>query len=1383
MTPAFASQVFERAVDDMGFFEQIGTFIGESAAITKIVTLPFQVVGKVVNSIEKVVSSNRRLLHRRVYGKGTSVPFRIDTIGGKVARSKDYALTHEISVQQAAKELALKNNSEGAFAKFTANRIAKFVNKKYNTNEVGLAYTVANDKIAEKSVQLKSARINGQDDFAETLSNEIGILKAERNWLLYKQAGANAIQLGLNPTQDLNIAFIQAAGRNIFKDFYNNDSGAMGEGLALAATLGIGGLKRLYNLQTKIKIPIVGDVVENAAFKSKLLIENLANIVLLGHGSGMLINPNLRSLNDMKSQLNIGDSGVRTIDNFVKNILKLPKQMKQADGQLVVDSLVKSMMESFSDIHLITKDIPEQFRGKIQNSLVLSLADASGLAIFQGYGLSLKLDALSYSKTQIKNLQRSVQDNISSQVSGEKRLNNFSAIVDDLNANILEMEQGGANVKPEILERLKTMSKSYESAARTAKVQFMESQYDQVNEINQFLAELSNPQNSELLKYYTQGDGGDNLLISLFTLRSRAENHIKTSSLDAAPTSATVEASVESMDLSQSQRNILKSKDNVAELALNLTESIVESNRRLVLTQTQSSAISNAGSTIKSFINITEAASATRVDKAYQAISGNQTIDFTRTSERVFDLFSVFAKQYDMDIARISNITTSPLLGSVAGRKLLTNIEQGSKRGMLKLFNDPDVLSMLNSTKGDKDAPFENGQQILDFFRQEATTNSAVRTRFGLGEDDTISNFQLLLHIKDQKGLNFNAEDLSFLTSPKEMEALRQSFQTFSKSNNDQVKGLGISMVKLIDEDFRTWTGTLNVDDYNKVIKARWTHRLEKQRFDENTMGDQLKKLMKGSPIKFVSSDGTMIDLTSKDLTKVFDPLIDAILKPSDKTQMFVETEMKRLIATFIPSKMPDNLLVKVGGKYVEPTESQVASMIATEFDLTTPEGIQGLTALRHLLSSLIKSRFIQSKGMDNVATQIKSGAEPDLLKMTSGKVEVPDLAGLNIPKSLPLPSGGQFKNHQDYIEKIESLIQVNVKHPSLGPEPISMPAFNLSALRTEEDITNAVMANKNFEEAHKEYFKLVKAESDKLDNVLLKEVEVKQQEAYQRTMLYRDQMDGDAFFNNIIMQGNPNSMDIYIRDIDNLVVAGKITQEQRDKTLQSLVVDVLRAAGGENRTGKTFKYYDGKKRNVTSYATPEVPFDLLTGFGDINKDGTRSALSIQSEKFKTLMNAAGVTEEQHKLFEALYRHGVKIDAEGVLKRAADTKIKGKGSNSGFTLNNTLSKAFNIARGMVSKEYVMAEMAIRYASLADGAVLNTIMNDEKVTNILTNLLTDPTKVLKDDADYFVKAIIKFSAVALRNIGLNHDSGFDKLNYWVAKGVTYPQTKKESGSIR
>jgi uncharacterized protein (UPF0147 family) len=98
---------------------------------------------------------------------------------------------------------------------------------------------------------------------------------------------------------------------------------------------------------------------------------------------------------------------------------------------------------------------------------------------------------------------------------------------------------------------------------------------------------------------------------------------------------------------------------------------------------------------------------------------------------------------------------------------------------------------------------------------------------------------------------------------------------------------------------------------------------------------------------------------------------------------------------------------------------------------------------------------------------------------------------------------------------------------------------------------------------------------------------------------------------------------------------------------------------------------------------------------------------------------------------------------------------------------------------MVSTEYVMAEMAIRYAALADGAILNTIMNDERVSNTIRNLMNDPTQVLEADADYFVRAMIKFSANAIKNIsGITHDTGYNEENYWKSMGVVYPTQRNQ-----
>jgi len=103
---------------------------------------------------------------------------------------------------------------------------------------------------------------------------------------------------------------------------------------------------------------------------------------------------------------------------------------------------------------------------------------------------------------------------------------------------------------------------------------------------------------------------------------------------------------------------------------------------------------------------------------------------------------------------------------------------------------------------------------------------------------------------------------------------------------------------------------------------------------------------------------------------------------------------------------------------------------------------------------------------------------------------------------------------------------------------------------------------------------------------------------------------------------------------------------------------------------------------------------------------------------------------------------------------------------------------------MVSKEYVMAEMAIRYSAMADGAILNTIMNDERVASTILNLMNDPTRVLEADADYFVKAIIKNSATALRNtLQLEHDTHYNAENYWKSKNVVYPTTVKEQRGNR
>jgi hypothetical protein len=498
---------------------------------------------------------------------------------------------------------------------------------------------------------------------------------------------------------------------------------------------------------------------------------------------------------------------------------------------------------------------------------------------------------------------------------------------------------------------------------------------------------------------------------------------------------------------------------------------------------------------------------------------------------------------------------------------------------------------------------------------------------------------------------------------------------------------------------------------------------------------------------------------------------------------------MKRFISTFASTseQLPANILVKgPDGKLLEPTNEQLSGMVEPVFDITTPDGVAGLKALSSTLQSLMYSRFIQTKGMFNVANQIKNGEAIDLNKMKAGNLVISDTAGLNIPKAVPLPN--QFKNYEEYITAMENLITVNVRklNKDTGKlETVPLPAFDVRAmLKAEENVTNAIMSSKKFKETHKQFFQLVDQEAQVTKSAAVKQMEVEQSEVYKRSRLYKENMSGDSFFEDVIMKGDPNSVDLYIEDINRLVDAGEMTIEQSQKILKTLVTDVLRYSGGESKNGATFKFYNGQNIPVSSYQTPEVPYALLTGADDLAEDGTRTALSMQSEKFNALMDAAGITDDQREVLISMYRHSTKMDARGVLARSGMSsdmggKAKLGGPSPAFTLNNTLSKAFNIARGMVSTEYVMAEMAIRYAALADGAILNTIMNDERVSNTILNLMNDPTQVLEADADYFVRAMIKFSANAIKNVtGVNHDNGYNEESYWKSMGVVYPTQRKQ-----
>jgi hypothetical protein len=57
--------------------------------------------------------------------------------------------------------------------------------------------------------------------------------------------------------------------------------------------------------------------------------------------------------------------------------------------------------------------------------------------------------------------------------------------------------------------------------------------------------------------------------------------------------------------------------------------------------------------------------------------------------------------------------------------------------------------------------------------------------------------------------------------------------------------------------------------------------------------------------------------------------------------------------------------------------------------------------------------------------------------------------------------------------------------------------------------------------------------------------------------------------------------------------------------------------------------------------------------------------------------------------------------------------------------NEIISRAFNLARGMVSPAYVTAEMLLRIASTNNIEVTRLVLQDKEVANVFSELMIDP----------------------------------------------------------
>ena len=1398
--PSFASKLFEYSIDELNFFEQLAVFMGENIIGGKILTVPFKVAGDAIRG-------TRRLINKT---NGNDLPYNLLSKAEQIKLAKAYASTHNVIPALAAKELALKNRNINWYTKWSASRLGKRVGRQVSVSDSSEKMIGYNTKIKELQHKVETAYLNNEPQrVLDGLHLELKDAYEIRNWTNFKIKGANMINWGLNPKLELSAGLMQMFGRNSF-------GGPEGEAIGIGAYLLFGGVKSVFKLDYGMdSIPFVGGMIDRKVWQVKAGMEDFGSLFLKDKVfrdalRGYVADPNVRALKELKNKIGLSSGAVTTINKFAKSVSNLEPDQ--------ANFIVKNLTDTFDDIDQMTKNLPDGEKQITQELLMTSISEAAGINVFHGLALASDLRGGRLGNWQIKRMTKKVRNKIQVQIDGEKRIQSLSTTITRLDAQIQRLEDSNfAEVDAEAFANMKLTRDMYQSVIENSRKEMNLLVEENGAEASNIIEQLINPQSGLINQYAGRGSG--DLLKELFLLKRKAnlkakefdefgstdtveiydmDGNVKSKngvvdtdfnqgvaqdyvdpSTDLTTTgqsskfargtmSGTTQARFEGIDgdIDAQEENIIQESTTITNAATAIVDTIVKVANRLKLTQSNEAFVKHANEDILKIVDTVRKHDEVLVQDAYSKISTKKMIPMANATVEIVNLIKNYAAGGSM--AQLINPKFQQKLGGHYGSRIVNSLDKGAKRGMISFFDQPEILEVFG-TFANKE--FENGIDVYEHFVNFMVTDPKVVATITEGSNP--SPLQVALYLIEETNIPFDASDFNFLSSPLELEELRQTINSISRTKNEDLKNLALGIRGLLDLDFQKWGNDITPDDYNAIAVARMTHRLNKQKFDKGTFGDKVEQIVETNQFEFVGPEGTK--LTSKDAAQLYSPFIKAILSGTDAGMRTAEIEFNRIIRTFgdTTTMMPESMLkMGVDGKYVMKEIDDIKEDVIPVFDIGTEKGRLALTALQGTLKSLLKVAFIEDKGLGKLVSDIKSGAEPNIGELSSQLMQ-------NIPGKLRLPQG--VTNVTEFIERIEDLITVNVinskadgigqslkgysvdgKNYQVSDATTPMPAFSVRDLFANlEQVDNAIMSSKRFKDTHSKFFTKIKTQTEPLIKASFKDLENSYGDWYKRTLLYRNSTTGESFATQILTSGDSKSLDLYVSDLNNMVINGKISELDKQRALKASFVETLNWIGGRHGVTREVPFYDGTKRRVQAYSTPDQAYNLLEGDSKLSKN------------FSILAKEAGITEDQLDTFKAIFRHGIRLDAENVMKKAKSRSgATTSGPEAGFTISNSLSKAFNVARRMVSTEYVMADIAIRYAALADNVTMNVILNDPKAAKIIKNIITDPTKVLEGDPTYLTNIFVKFMVTDLTRIGLNEDNTYKKQQFWESKGITY-----------
>ena len=1351
----FAEGFFEQVFDSQSFVGKLGSLMIENVGAYAAVKAPVQGSFNAVRLVRRHIDNVRGRPSATRTAEGFEVPqkYGIMSPSEQLTVATEYAALRGIPLSEASRQLAMMNKSPRFWNKWASNSIVDRLGVEANRQAVTAAGAASIERISILKSKLINAQRRGNTSDILKFSEQLRSERAYSNWRKIKAAAPLAKSYGISPVFDSYMALAQVAGREAM--------GPIGEAVGAGAFLGVAGVKTVFDI--KGGVPFVSSFASKMAFNAKVSIEDSLAFFLefnghaaRGFAQGILVNPGLRGLmgaapEELSKFLTAGQMSQlqRFSDNMFKGMTPFQRE-----------AVIGSMDQGFQDVEKVLAGFEDfvsadTLKG-LRQTLSLNLGESTSLNVFLALEHSNKLQHSGLSPKDVTKFTKKLRANLDFQTDAQERVGAMTVAIEQLDRAILQIEDelsssgrllsaDDRRAREFALDNLRALSGSFRNAEAYGKASLEKIIRSDKDAADQVMAELSLQTNEQFMQEAFLSGQIDNLLKIYARFDTAAQETPDIAPEGAKGPASTLAGETPRLTMPETTPTELREAGTKVQNALNTlraaSKNAVDRNR------VSSNAEERARSqnlTVVNMVELAKSASKLEVDKAYKGINTQVQIPLNIFGSDMLTFFKSYAAEGESFIKYIDPVRFRSFAGT-AGEEFIRALDTASRAGLVGAIKE--ILPDINRRLEGLDINFATADEYIGHIkRQIENDDSAFMLANGFRSADDISDAQLTFYLIDNPAYSaIDATALRITASPQELETLRQGTNALIKSGGNQQKQLGTLLRSEIDKAFDTWGQGANVELYNAVVVARKTHQLERQRFEKGTFGYKVDRAVGEQRV----AEGTLEVGDTAKISNLIRPIAAHIANPTADSAAIVRGMMDDIMATFAPvtSTMAEQVLrLDANGRYVLPTTEEIAATTTRVMDEASFQELQ------IIMDVVIRNAVFDKTNMRGLREALDSG-------------KIPALNKADAPRRIDAPAGYAENPNplEAYFQDIQKDFVVSVRDESGNITQRTL--FDMDDLvMADRDIVKVVNAVPEYRKAHSDLLSVAKTQRDALEGAagLVEEgAEASLREIGQDLPKFAS---GSGFVKNVIQDSDPRAFDLFLNRIRDSQKYVALTEDQKVAGFRALFTETLKEAGGYTRGTKPVIMFDGQSVPRDNYSDPQNVFLLL--------DDMMSGGSDAGRKLGQLAEVAGITDDQISTLHAVFRLSTQVEAANLLARGGDNKLTQL--TKGFTLDNALSKAFNIARGMVSKEYVAAEVALRYAALAQGKALNFLLQDSRAAGVVKNLLEDPTRVDVSDAEYFGTALMKFIAGDLPATVFQVDVGSDEYaeEYWISQGLLF-----------